>query len=127
MVVLDTCIIIDHLRRGRSKSLLQRLMIAHSGESLALSVISVQELYQGKSTADADDESALLSTVGPLRILPYDFEIAQASGMLARELPRPIGLADAAIAATCLVNSAKLFTLDKKDFLKIPGLEFWRN
>ena len=126
MVVLDTCIIIDHLRQTKGHSLLRRFISRYSEESLALSVVSVQELYQGRSTRDSDDENFLLSTISPLRLLPYNFEVAQTSGILVRDLSRPIGLADAAIAATAILNDAKLLTLDKKDFLGIKELQFWK-
>ncbi len=126
MVILDTSIIIDHLRRiGSGKTALVRVAETVSKENLALSVISVQELYEGRSTKDRHKEEHLLATITPLRIMPYIYEVAHCAGMLARDIRRPIELADAAIAATALVNGAAIYTLNKKDFEHIPGLELW--
>ena len=126
MVILDTSIIIDHLRAHQlSKSLLMRLVEKYPKLSLGLSLVSVQELYEGRSTLSEDKEKDLLATISPLKILPYTYETAKVAGMLARDLGRPIELADAAIAATVLLNHAQLYTLNTKDFARIPELEFF--
>lgn len=126
MVILDTNIIIDHLRQTRGESYLKRLINDHPEELLSLSVISVQELYQGQSSKNFFNEQILLATISPLRILPYDFVVAQTAGILLRDLGRPIELADAAIAATTILNNGELLTLNKKDFQGIKDLEFFR-
>ena len=84
-----------------------------------MSVISIQELYIGKSTRGERAEQLLLATISPLKILPYTFEVAQLAGEIARDLERPIELADAAISATAIVNGCQLITLDKNDFRDI--------
>lgn len=123
MVVLDTSVIIDHLRQSPEKSKLIKLAKAHPKESLAVSVVTIQELYEGESTRDKQKEEHLLATTGSLEILTYSFEIAKRAGELARDLSHPIGLADAAIAATTIINGAQLYTLNKKDFEGIKNLE----
>ncbi len=125
MVILDTNIIIDHLRRPTGQSFLMRLVQNQSKQNLAISVISVQELYEGQSTKVREKEQFLLATISPLKILTYNYEIAQKAGQLARDLKRPIELADAAIAATALVNKAMLFTLNQKHFQAIKNLELF--
>lgn len=122
MVVLDTNIIIDHLRQQREDSSLSKIARKYSKEDLALSIISIQELYEGKSTKIEDREQALLATVAPLKVLSYTYEIAQLAGEIARDLKNPIDLADAAIAATSIINNAALFTLNPKDFRDIDNL-----
>ncbi|HBH46932.1 MAG: hypothetical protein A2445_05505 [Candidatus Jacksonbacteria bacterium RIFOXYC2_FULL_44_29] len=126
MVILDTNIIIDHLRASKSGSatLLMRLSEIKPKELLALSVISVQELYTGQSTLDVQREQLLLGSIAPLKILPYTYEVAHLAGMIARDLPRPIALADAAIAAATIINGGQLFTLNQKHFQGIENLEF---
>jgi predicted nucleic acid-binding protein len=125
MVVLDTNIIIDHLRlANKQESALIKFVKKHPKETLTISVISVQELYEGKSTKNRQKEQALLAVISPLKILPYTYEIAKLAGKIARDLSEPIELADAAIAATTIFNEGKLFTLNKKDFQKIPHLKF---
>lgn len=124
MVVFDTNIIIDHLRlQGKTDSILMQLIRKNPNESFSISVISIQELYEGISTRDDEKEQYLLVTISPLKILPYTYEIAQLAGEIARDLKNPIELADSAIAATSIINNAKLFTFNKKDFKDIKGLE----
>ena len=124
MVILDTNIIIDHLRQHAQESLLMKLEKQYSKARLCVSIISIQELYEGRSTIQREKEDQLLSVVTPLKICAYSFEIATLAGKIARDLGigHPIDIADAAIAATAIVNHCELVTLDQKDFLKIPGL-----
>ena len=124
MVILDTNIIIDHLRQKDSKdSYLMNIVKDYPNETLAISIISIQELYEGKSTQDKKKEQFLVDTLKPLEILAYTEDIAKLAGTLARDLARPIELADAAIAATVIINQATLFTLNKKDFKDIKKLK----
>jgi len=123
MVILDTNIIIDHLRQSKKKkSLLIKLAAQKPKEILGLSMISVQELYEGRSTKNKIKEQFLLATIAPLKIFPYTYEVAKLAGEIARDLSRSIQLADATIAATAIINGAQLFTLNKKDFQKIKNL-----
>ena len=92
-------------------------------ESLAVAMITIQELYIGTSTTNEQAEQLLLATITPLKILAYTYEIAQLAGEIARDIKRPIEFADAAIAATAIVNGFQLATLNKKDFAQIEGLE----
>ena len=64
-----------------------------------------------------------LLLVWKLEQLPHSYEIAKLAGEIARDLKRPIELADAAIAATAVINQASLFTLNEKDFQGIKPLE----
>lgn len=127
MVILDTNIIIDHLRLEQKQKDSQLMKIAKQKpkEVLALSIISVQELYEGRSTQDSQKEQYLLATISPLKILPYTYEVAQLAGEIARDLNRPIELADAAIAATAILNGSSLLTTNKKDFTGIKNLIFF--
>ena len=65
----------------------------------------------------------MLATITPLKILTYPFEVAQYAGELARDLDHPLDFADAAIAATAVVNNASLFTLNARHFKGIEGIE----
>ncbi len=124
MVILDTNIIIDHLRSGDDReTALMKIAREFSREELAISVITVQELYEGQSTREKRKEEHLLATIAPLLVLPYTYDIAESAGKIARDIKRPIELADAAIAATALANNAHFATLNKKDFLGIFGLQ----
>lgn len=121
MVILDTNIIIDHLRLNKSNDLsaLDKLASKELRESLAISVISVQELYEGRSTIEVEKESDLLNLITPLSIIQYNYLIAETAGKIARDLKQLIDFADAAIAASAIINNAPLVTLNKKHFIGI--------
>ncbi len=124
MVILDTNIIIDHLRlSGNEDSQLTKVAKQKPKEVLAISMITVQELYEGRSTRDSQKEQYLLATISPLKILPYTYEVAQLAGEIARDLNRPVEIVDAAISATTILNGASLLTLNKKDFDGMQNLQ----
>ena len=126
MVILDTNIIIDHLRTlGNKESHIVKLSKILPKDDLAISLVTIQELFQGKSTLNTEREKNLLAVIEGLRILPYTYQIAKIAGQINRDIENKIEFADAAIAATAIVNEAKLFTLNKKDFQDIKGLEFF--
>lgn len=125
MVVVDTNIIIDHLRLPPgSETHFSKILKLKPDEIFCISVISIQELYQGKTSLEFSRENDILKTLAVLEILPYDFTTAKRAGGITRDSKNPIGLADAAIAATAIINNAKLATLNKKDFQGIKALEF---
>ena len=78
MVVLDTSVIIAHLRQKTKDSLLRRLAVKYKNQ-MAISVITLQELYEGQSTRDQIKENYMLSILTPLKILPYTEEVAKLS------------------------------------------------
>lgn len=124
MVIIDTNIIIDHLRqKAPQDSLYRGIVKKFEREKVAVSTITVQELFEGQSTKDKQIEQSILAIISPLKILPYTFDVAQLAGEIVRDLPKPIEFADAAIAATAIINGCQLATLNIKDFKKIPGLE----
>lgn len=126
-MILDTSVIIDHLRQSSlEETVLMRIERSVHKDALAISVISVQELYEGESTRNVHKEKDLLSIITPLTVLSYDFHIAQIAGQIAREFSMPIDFADAAIAATAIVNKAVLCTLNKKHFEGIGDLELYQ-
>ncbi|MBI3384854.1 PIN domain-containing protein [Candidatus Gottesmanbacteria bacterium] len=125
MVILDTSIIIDHLRQNTPKTYLTRLIKKYGGESLAISIVTIQELYEGKITKKEMQEKDLLTTITPFTILLYSYEVAELAGKIARDLASPIEFSDAAIAATAIINGAQLATLNAKDFIHIPNLKIF--
>ena len=124
MVIVDTNVIIDHLRlQGSAKSRLRQLEDKFTKDLLAISIVTIQELYSGQSTTNSKNEDYLLETITPLQILPYTYEVSQLAGEIVRDSTVPIDFADAAIAATTIVNGAQLATLNHKHFQGIPNLE----
>lgn len=124
MVILDTNIIIDHLRLwSKKRSALDEINEKISTNNLALSIVSIQELFTGKSTKEVVIEERILKLASSLKVLSYTQEISKLAGEILRDIAPDIGFADAAIAATAILNKAKLFTLNKKDFQDIKGLK----
>lgn len=121
MVVLDTNILIDHLRQRGKESVLTSVFKRFGVENLSISVATIQELFAGSSSRVQEDQ--VLALVASLKILPYTHEVAKLAGEIERDNVRGIDFVDAAITATCLVNKCQLATLNKKDFVGISGLE----
>lgn len=126
MVILDTSILIDHLRTTSPESILLKTFRNHPNQTFAISVVTIQELYEGQSTKDQAKENQLLSLLSLFEVLPYNYEVAQTAGKIARDQKQPIELADAAIAATTIIADAQLLTLNTKHFVSIPGLSLFK-
>lgn len=119
MVIVDTNIIIDNLRKEGKTSIFKDLAKNHD---ICISVVTIQELYAGKSTRDIGNELILLKLLNALVVIPYNFEVSSLAGKLVRDSTKPLSFADAAIAATALHYKCDLATLNKKDFMGIPNL-----
>jgi predicted nucleic acid-binding protein len=86
-------------------------------------MITIQELYGGTSTRDAQKEKDLLAVMSPFEILPFSFDVAKQAGILFRDLVKPMDFADAAIAATAIIHRIPLLTLNRADFSDVPDLD----
>lgn len=128
MVVIDTSIIIDHLRQQDSEveTHLIKLAKKFTRDEIGVSVLSIQELYSGLSTRDTEKENYLKLIISPIVILPYTYDISVLAGKIIRDTADTVAFADAGIAATCIYNNANLFTLNEKDFKKIEGLNLYK-
>ena len=105
MVILDTNIIIDHIRLPKkSYSHFVKIVRLKREETFALSVITIQELYIGQSSKDAEKERDILEIIRVLQLLPYTYEVAQFTGEIIRETKNLVSFADAAIASTAIIN-----------------------
>ena len=126
MVILDTNIIIDHIRQKKgAETALKKIVRTIPKEAFFISIITIQELYEGKSTKGEEEDRYLLATIAPLKILPYSYETAKLAGEIARDSGKPLEFPDAAIAATAIINNCELFTLNKKDFQTIKDLRLF--
>jgi|SRR3989344_6351533 len=126
MVILDTNIIIDHLRSGGDKSsLLETVIKRYVDEVFCLSVISVQELYQGKGSKKENEDKRMETAMEVYQLMPYTYEVAKIAGQIVRDNKELISFPDAAIAATAMVNGAQLLTLNKKHFEGIKELKLF--
>jgi predicted nucleic acid-binding protein len=117
-LLLDTCVLIDHLREHPPA-------IAYIGNLPAeplLSAVSIAEIYVGvRNQAEARSVDVLID---PFIVLAVDAEIARRGGSFRRQFARShgTGLLDALIAATAQVHGARLVTRNARHFPMLAGL-----
>lgn len=123
--LLDTDWVIDHLRGvARVSRRLEEL----GPEGLALSIISLAELYEGVyySRDPVQSEEVLKRFLAPeLTILGIDEETCQIFGRergRLRQEGRSIGDLDLLIAATCRRHGLTLLTNNRRHFTLVDGL-----
>ncbi len=67
MVILDTSVLIDSLRQSKNHdSILREFIILYPKDKLAISVLTIQELYAGKSSSDLKKEKSTEEATDPL-------------------------------------------------------------
>lgn len=108
--LVDTDILIDHLRGVRAFSLAD-------GASGAYSVITRAELYAGRRSPEQPIESLL----SPMIELGLDSVTANRAGAIRRA--SGVALPDAIIAATAIETRRVLMTRNRRHFERVSGLE----
>jgi hypothetical protein len=111
-LVFDTDVLIDYLRDHQAAA----EFLEGCSQPLALSAISVAELYVG--VRDGEERSRLEEFIAAFETLPVDSLIAVQAGLWRRHYGRShgTGLADALIAASVSAAQATLVTLNRKHF-----------
>jgi len=120
-VVVDTSVLIDHLR-GDDRA--RRLLAAgrRQGNALCASVLTKVEVLSGTRESEVHATRSLL---GILQWIPVSDELAERAGELGREyLSSHPGIdpVDFVIASTVERLDAKLWTRNLRHFPMIPGL-----
>jgi len=105
--LVDTDVFVDHLRGARR--------FEAKTHRVHYSVVTRAELFAGNTATDLI--SVLLA---PFRELSVGRAVAERAGRLRRE--SGVRLPDALIAATAIEHKLSLFTRNRSDFEKIPGL-----
>jgi tRNA(fMet)-specific endonuclease VapC len=123
--VLDTNICIYFLN-GSFKSIVDE-MSSRSAEDLAVTSITVAELYFGAHHSARKSQN--LSTVGTflsdLQILPFDRQAGETFGEMKESLRadgQNLGPYDLLIAAVVRSRNCTLVTHNFKEFSRVPGL-----
>ena len=120
---LDSDVLIWHLRKGDRQRAVQEYLTKLAGHgTLACSMLSVAEVEQGVRPREEEKTRAFLRS---LKTYPVDRDVAERAGEIVRSLRSrgtTVGLADAVIAATCVIHGLTLVTLNLSDFEKIDGL-----
>lgn len=113
MVLLDTNVVIEHLKVGSLSNTRDEI-------DFAISVITEAELFQLAGMAKME-ESSIEKFLAITRCLSIDSAIARRAALLAKT--RNAALPDLLIAATAIEWNMPLLTRNVKDFKKLPGLE----
>ena len=128
--LLDT----DHvtlLERGHPP--LQERLVAISPDSIAVSVVTMEESIRGRLAVLARRSagerrvraySRFIATVqlfGTIRVLPFTMACEELFQELRSSRLR-VGSQDLRIAATALVHEMRVVTRNRKDFGRVPGL-----
>jgi predicted nucleic acid-binding protein len=107
-VLLDTDVLVDHLRGHRRLELVD--------PAWSISVVTRCELFAGRHA----DEPRLRQTLARLVELAVDGELAESAGRLRRTTQ--LAVPDALIAATALAHELPLMTRNRRHFERVPGL-----
>lgn len=121
--LVDTTWIIEYLRGSRE--VIQRLRSLRA-EGLAVSIISVAELYEGvfRSNNPSGNEGKLKDFLSGVAVLGIDEEVCKLFGRERARLRRSggtVGDMDLLIASTALHNGLTVLTADT-DFRRVAGL-----
>jgi predicted nucleic acid-binding protein len=119
MIVLDTSVLIAHLRGDQAAT---RYLLEIPAADRAASVLARIEVEGGMRSGERRSVGSLFSI---LRLLPVTDAVARRAGELLRGYRRShqdIDLVDYAVAATVELHGATLATLNVKHFPMIKGL-----
>ena len=124
-IVIDSDIIVDHLR-GYNSTLKDIFELVRQGKAKALlpSVVNT-EIYSGQETKAEKRLEIIKRLLSKLEFIENTKEISILAGFLLRDY-RNLKLGDATIAATALSLNAKLATRNRKDFIEIKDLKFFK-
>ncbi len=122
MILVDTDVLIAHLRGVEAARNWLLSARSEAGGRLAASVVTAAEILGGMRSPERAAVARLLAT---LRLHPVNEVVARRAGELMREYRRShasIGLGDYLIAATAEVQGFGLATLNVKHFPMFDGL-----
>ncbi|MGH7202879.1 MAG: type II toxin-antitoxin system VapC family toxin [Candidatus Levyibacteriota bacterium] len=122
-LVIDTSILIDHLRGGAKWEELLNT-VEHDAE-IYLPTVGIFELFSGKSTANPQVAREINEFIKFFQKVELTEKIAKGAGELYRDINKTLGAPDYIIAATTLELSASLVTLNKKHFQQITRLNLY--
>jgi len=119
MILLDTCVLIQFLK-GDTQVVNK---ITSFKPPVLISAISEMELYYG--TLNKTEQKLLGQFCSKFKVVQLTPEVSKQAIKLIKQYAKShtLDIPDSLIAASCLVNRIKLYTLNIKDFRFIDGLE----
>jgi len=124
LVVVDSDIIIDHLRGHYLLESMFELTFKKQIK-IYLPCAVYTEIFSGQETKRAEKLGIVEALLARFEFVPANEKISQIAGFLLRDY-RHLDLGDAFVAATCLFLNAKLATRNRKDFTGIGDLRFFK-
>jgi len=122
-LVLDTSILIDHLRGGdKWKGILSALK---EETELFIPTIVFFELYSGTSSKDIKTSHKILNLVDKFQRIELTEDIAMRAGELYRDISKNLQTPDYIVAASALEIGATVATLNIKHFQNIASLPLY--
>ncbi len=122
MILVDTDVLIAHLRGVEAARGWLRSARESSGARLAASVVTTTEILGGMRSGERSEVARLLAT---LQLHPVTEVVARRAGELMRRYRRShagIGLGDYLVAATAQISGLDLATLNVRHFPMFDGL-----
>ena len=123
-MIADTSFLID-IARGDTSASEKAKELTRRKEPLAISAISLFELWQGSGKLTEKELYVLTELIGRSMIILLELENAEAAGIISSQLRRKgvqISPPDCLIAGTALSGNDSLLTRNTKDFSHIEGL-----
>ena len=122
-LIFDTCVLVCHLRGEDERCTRYIEQAAHGDLEGFVSSVTVAELYAGERLS-AESESTVDSLLDAFTVLAVDRAAAAQAGRLVRRFRRShgLGMLDAVIAATALLEESPVLTMNTRHFAPVPGL-----
>lgn len=120
--LIDSSIIIDHLRNHNHVDETTFISILHNCEEIYFSLVTVAEIFSGLSAAQMEKQINDIFFSG--HIINLDYNLMRVAGEVRRNTD--ISLIDAIIAACALELDLPVATLNLKDFQKVPRLRLYK-
>ncbi len=129
MICVDTTVLIDEFRAlGAPGAAVNRRLLGLGSESLFVPVMAAGEFLDGAAMVSPSRFQEAVELLMRRTVLPADLLTAKTYGRIVSHLRREKQLTgrsqnDLWIAATALVQGARLLTRNPADFASIPGLD----
>lgn len=122
-VVIDTSILIDHLRGGNQWETFTGSL--GDGVVCYLPTIVLFELFSGESTSQKNITSKITDFIKFFEKIELTETIARRAGEIYRDGVRGLAVPDYIVSASALEFGAMVATLNRKHFSRVPGLTLY--